>query len=111
MSAGDLSSRLVVDNDPDLQPVADSFNEMADSLQDRIAREARFTADVSHELRTPLTAAGSAMSLAMRSELPERAQIRRGHRRRAARPARRCWPSTCWRSRGSTPASPSCVRS
>lgn len=75
MSDGDLSSRLAVDNDPDLQPVADSFNEMADSLQDRIAREARFTADVSHELRTPLTAAGSAMSLAMRSELPERAQV------------------------------------
>jgi two-component system, OmpR family, sensor histidine kinase MtrB len=75
MSDGDLSSRLAVGNDPDLQPVADSFNEMADSLQDRIAREARFTADVSHELRTPLTAAGSAMSLAMRSELPERAQL------------------------------------
>lgn len=75
ISDGDLSSRLVVGNDPDLQPVADSFNEMADSLEDRIAREARFTADVSHELRTPLTAAGSAMSLAMRSELPERAQV------------------------------------
>ncbi|MFT3855192.1 MAG: HAMP domain-containing sensor histidine kinase [Ilumatobacteraceae bacterium] len=75
VSDGDLTSRLAVDNDPDLQPVADSFNEMADSLQDRIAREARFTADVSHELRTPLTAAGSAMSLAMRSELPERAQV------------------------------------
>ena len=75
MSDGDLSRRLAVGNDPDLQPVADSFNEMADSLGARIAREARFTADVSHELRTPLTAAGSAMSLALRSELPERARL------------------------------------
>jgi signal transduction histidine kinase len=75
MSDGDLSSRLAVGNDPDLQPVADSFNEMADSLQDRIAREARFTADVSHELRTPLTAAGSAINLAMRAELPDRARL------------------------------------
>ncbi|MCF3962479.1 sensor histidine kinase [Streptomyces fuscigenes] len=31
-----------------------SVDEMADSLQDRLVREQRFTADVAHELRTPL---------------------------------------------------------
>ncbi len=72
MSAGDLRRRLDVGDDPDLLPVADSFNSMASSLEDRIAREQRFTADVSHELRTPLTAMGSAVSLAQRTSSPER---------------------------------------
>lgn len=72
MSDGDLQRRLVVGDDPDLRPVAESFNSMAVSLEDRIAREQRFTADVSHELRTPLTAMGSAVSLARRSATPER---------------------------------------
>lgn len=75
MSAGDLHRRLHVDRDPDLQPVAESFNEMADSLQQRIERELRFTADVSHELRTPLTSMGSAVNLAQRANLSGRAQF------------------------------------
>jgi two-component system sensor histidine kinase MtrB len=75
MSEGDLSRRLEVDHDPDLQPVADSFNEMASSLEARIERELRFTADVSHELRTPLTAMGSAVSLAQRGGLTGRAEF------------------------------------
>jgi signal transduction histidine kinase len=72
ISDGDLSHRLVVRDDPDLRTVATSFNEMAASLEARIERERRFTADVSHELRTPLTALGAAVSLAKRSELSER---------------------------------------
>ncbi len=75
MSAGKLSSRVVVANDPDLGPVAESFNEMAESLEARIAREIRFTADVSHELRTPLTAVGAAVSLAQRAKTPERTEF------------------------------------
>jgi two-component system, OmpR family, sensor histidine kinase MtrB len=73
MSAGDLTRRLDVGQDVDLAPVASSFNDMATSLEHRIAREQRFTSDVSHELRTPLTAMASAVSLAQRDELPERA--------------------------------------
>ena len=72
MSAGDLSRRLDVGQDVDLAPVASSFNEMATSLEQRIAREQRFTSDVSHELRTPLTAMASAVSLAQRDELTDR---------------------------------------
>ena len=75
MSAGDLTSRLEVGHDPDLEPVAESFNEMAESLEARIDRELRFTADVSHELRTPLTAMASAVSLARRSEMSGRAKF------------------------------------
>lgn len=72
MSDGDLQQRLTVGDDPDLRPVAESFNSMAASLEARIAREQRFSADVSHELRTPLTAMSSAVSLAKRSATPER---------------------------------------
>jgi two-component system sensor histidine kinase MtrB len=72
MSSGDLQRRLEVGDDPDLLPMAQSFNTMAVSLEDRIAREQRFTADVSHELRTPLTAMGSAVALAQRSSSPDR---------------------------------------
>lgn len=75
MSGGDLRRRLDVSDDPDLEPVAKSFNSMADSLQERIAREQRFTADVSHELRTPLTAMSAAVSLAKRASSPERTEF------------------------------------
>jgi two-component system, OmpR family, sensor histidine kinase MtrB len=75
MSAGDLTMRLDVDKDRDLEPVAESFNDMAASLEARISRELRFTADVSHELRTPLTAMASAVSLAKRAELTGRAEF------------------------------------
>jgi signal transduction histidine kinase len=72
ISGGDLSRRLDVAGDRDLEPVADSFNAMAGSLQQRIEREMRFSADVSHELRTPLTVMSSAVALAQRSELSGR---------------------------------------
>jgi signal transduction histidine kinase len=74
ISAGDLHTRLHV-IDPDLRPLADSFNAMTVALEERIGREMRFTSDVSHELRTPLTVMTSAVNLAQRSELPERARM------------------------------------
>ena len=86
MSAGDLTRRLDVGQDVDLAPVASSFNEMATSLEQRIAREQRFTSDVSHELRTPLTAMASAVSLAQRGELTDAPRL----------------PSTCSVARSST---------
>jgi signal transduction histidine kinase len=72
MSEGQLDRRLSVGDDRDLEPVAEAFNNMAESLEQRIAREQRFTADVSHELRTPLTAMSAAVALARRSGSSER---------------------------------------
>jgi signal transduction histidine kinase len=55
IASGDLSVRLPASGDPDLDPLSDAFNDMADAVEQRIARERRFVANVSHELRSPVT--------------------------------------------------------
>ncbi len=76
LASGGLDTRLRADSDPDLSRLTDSFNEMADALQSRIEREARFASDVSHELRSPLTALTAAVEVldGRRDELPGRMQ-------------------------------------
>jgi two-component system sensor histidine kinase MtrB len=66
IAEGELSTRLPVEDDPDLAALVTAFNDMAESLEQRIQRERRFAADVSHELRTPLTALGSAVQIVVR---------------------------------------------
>jgi signal transduction histidine kinase len=63
IAAGALDARLDPTLDPDLARLALSFNHMADSLSERIAKEERFAADVSHELRSPLTTLSTAISI------------------------------------------------
>ncbi|TAK70385.1 MAG: HAMP domain-containing histidine kinase [Actinomycetota bacterium] len=74
IARGDLSARVAVVPDPDLGSIAVAFNEMADAVQSRIARESRFAANVSHELRSPLTSVvGTAELLHRRRDaLPQR---------------------------------------
>ncbi len=71
---GDLATRIALTGDPDLDPIASSFNEMAEAVEVRIDRERRFSANVSHELRSPLTSVlGTAELLeGSRDHLPER---------------------------------------
>ncbi len=73
--AGRSDARLVVTGDPDLEPLAVSFNGMLDTLEERIHREARFASDVSHDLRGPLTALSAAVSVVnrRRQQLPPEA--------------------------------------
>jgi len=54
LAAGELDTRLAAPADADLASLAASFNGMAQSLEDRIERDARFASEVSHELRSPL---------------------------------------------------------
>lgn len=70
LSSGDLSVRMDVQRTDEIGSLSESFNKMADNIQDQITQLAdlsqiqqRFVSDVSHELRTPLT------TVAMASEV------------------------------------------
>jgi signal transduction histidine kinase len=54
VAAGHLEARLPSGGDPDLEPLAVSFNRTVAELQHRVTVDARFASDVGHELRTPL---------------------------------------------------------
>lgn len=74
IASGSLATRVEPENDPDLDRLAASFNDMAVAVQARLEREARFASDVSHELRSPITALAAAIEVldARREELPKR---------------------------------------
>ena len=62
LSTGQLSERMEVRGSDEVAVLATSFNEMAASLQEKMAEledlsqvQRQFVSDVSHELRTPLT--------------------------------------------------------
>ena len=76
IAGGRLDTRLPVGGDPDLDIIANPFNEMAQALEDRIDRDARFASEVSHELRSPLMTIAATVEVLenTRDELPERAQ-------------------------------------
>lgn len=76
IAGGRLDTRLEPNEDPDLRLLSTSFNDMAEALQQRVERDARFASDVSHELRSPLmTLSASAEVLqARRDDLPEKSR-------------------------------------
>jgi signal transduction histidine kinase len=76
IAGGRLDTRLEAIDDRDLAVLARSFNDMAQALQDRIERDARFASDVSHELRSPLMTLSAAAEVleTRRDDLAERPQ-------------------------------------
>ena len=76
IAGGRFDTRLESTDDPDLRVLTESFNDMAEALQQRVERDARFASDVSHELRSPLMTLSASVEVmeARREELPERAQ-------------------------------------
>ena len=76
IASGGLDARMPPESDPDLDRLASSFNDMADAVQTRLEREARFASDVSHELRSPITALTAAVEVldGRRTDLPPRTQ-------------------------------------
>lgn len=76
VASGRFDSRLPHTDDPDLAALTTSFNDMVESVHERIERERRFVGDVSHELRTPVTTLTTALEMLerRRDELPERSQ-------------------------------------
>ncbi|MEV0452809.1 HAMP domain-containing sensor histidine kinase [Streptomyces sp. NPDC050600] len=80
ITAGDLDARTEtsrggVDEIGEIGTVVDS---MADSLQQRIATEQRFTADVAHELRTPLMGLVTSAGLLPEGEVTDMVRNRIG---------------------------------
>ena len=55
MAAGDLSQRVAEVGGDEIETLAKSFNQMAESLQNSEMRRKSLTADIAHELRTPLS--------------------------------------------------------
>ena len=76
IAGGRLDTRLESTDDPDLRVLTESFNDMAEALEKRVERDARFASDVSHELRSPLMTLSASVEVmeARRDDLPERAQ-------------------------------------
>ena len=76
IAKGQLDIRLEAGDDPDLEPLVASFNEMVAALQDRIERDARFASEVSHELRSPLMTLSASVEVLEnnRDDLSPRAQ-------------------------------------
>jgi len=76
LAGGELDTRIRTLVDPDLEPIVTSFNGMADTLEDRIEKDAQFASDVSHELRSPLMTLQASIEVLEnhRDDLNERAQ-------------------------------------
>lgn len=55
IASGDYSARVKADTQDEVGQLADSFNRMADSLENIESLRRRMVADFAHELRTPLT--------------------------------------------------------
>ncbi|RPI84362.1 MAG: HAMP domain-containing protein, partial [Chloroflexi bacterium] len=54
LASGDLSHRVVVKGDDEIAELGQSFNNMAESLEEAGESRRAMTADIAHELRTPL---------------------------------------------------------
>ena len=58
MATGDFSKRIPVTTNDEIGDLAESFNDMTDSLSRLESMRKSFIADVSHELKTPMTTIG-----------------------------------------------------
>jgi signal transduction histidine kinase len=56
MTDGDLSARTHIQRKDELGTLADSFNNMAERIENTVSALRRFVADAAHEIHTPLTA-------------------------------------------------------
>lgn len=76
IATGRLDTRVEASDDADLATLADSFNEMAVALEERIQRDARFASNVSHELRSPLMTLAASIEVLenQRDDMPDRAR-------------------------------------
>ena len=76
LATGRLETRVEASDDGDLATIADSFNDMAAAMQERIERDTRFASNVSHELRSPLMTLAASIEVLQnqRDDMPDQAK-------------------------------------
>lgn len=74
MARGDLSARARMRRDDEIGRLSQSFDEMADRVEDTVNTLRRFVGDAAHELHTPLTALYANLELAARESDAARRQ-------------------------------------
>lgn len=71
MAEGDLSVRADVDRRDELGLLAQTFNTMAERVENTVVTLKRFVADAAHEINTPITALRTNLELAAASDQPD----------------------------------------
>jgi signal transduction histidine kinase len=71
MAAGDLAARAHVERRDEFGTLAQSFNTMADRVEDTVVTLRRFVSDAAHELNTPLTTLRTNLELVTEDSPPE----------------------------------------
>ncbi len=73
---GDFSARIDVTGDDEVAVLADSFNKMAESLEELEQNRRSFVANVSHDLRTPMTTIGGYIDGILDGTIPKEEENR-----------------------------------
>ena len=78
ITGSDLSERIRLEGpDDELKRLADTFDAMLDRIDGAFATQRRFVADASHELRNPLAIVRTNTDLALATDDPTTAEVRR----------------------------------
>ena len=71
IAKGDFEKRLTVGSDDEIGQLAQSFNEMAESLEEHDKQTRDFIANISHDLRSPLTSIQGFLSAVLDGTVPD----------------------------------------
>ncbi|MBR1443310.1 MAG: HAMP domain-containing histidine kinase [Firmicutes bacterium] len=71
IASGDFEKRLDIKSNDEIEQLAESFNEMAESLYEQERRRREFISNISHDLRSPLTSMRGFLQAIIDGTIPE----------------------------------------